>query len=110
PPEMQGRVFATRAMIARISQPVAMAITGPLADRFLLPGMMPGGALAPVFGWLVGTGPGAGISLLVLAMGLLGTVIGFGAYAFKQVRDVEALLPDHDVKPESVAAEAPRGD
>lgn len=96
PPEMQGRVFASRAFIALVSQPVAMAITGPLADGFLLPAMMEGGSLVPLFGWLIGAGPGKGISLLLLLMGLLGAVIGFGGYLFKQVRDVEEILPDHD--------------
>ena len=96
PPEMQGRVFSARAFIALVSQPIAMAITGPLADGFLLPGMMEGGSLAPLFGWLIGVGPGEGISLLFLAMGLIGAICGFGGYLFKQVRDVEEILPDHD--------------
>ena len=69
PPEMQGRVFAVRSQIAQISAPIAMAITGPLTDRVLTPSMDVGGSLAPVFGWLVGVGPGAGISLLFVIMG-----------------------------------------
>ena len=96
PPEMQGRVFSARALIARISQPVAIAITGPLADRLLIPGMMAGGILAPTFGWLVGVGPGAGISLLWIMMGVIGVVAGFGGYLFHQVRNVEEIIPDHD--------------
>jgi DHA3 family macrolide efflux protein-like MFS transporter len=99
PPEMQGRVFGTRAMIARISQPVAMAITGPLADKFLIPEMMAGGSLTPYFGWLVGVGPGTGISLLWLFLGIIGFAAGLGGYLFKQVRDVEELIPDHDEIP-----------
>jgi hypothetical protein len=73
-----------------------MAITGPLADGFLLPGMMDGGSLVPLFGWLIGVGPSEGISLLFLVMGLIGAMFGFGAYLFKQVRNVEEILPDHD--------------
>jgi len=96
PPEMQGRVFGTRAMIALISQPVAMAITGPLADKFLIPEMMEGGVLVPYFSWLVGVGPGTGISLLWLLLGVIGFVCGMGGYLFKDVRDVESILPDHD--------------
>jgi len=96
PPEIQGRVFSARAFIAMISNPIAMVITGPLADGVLLPGMMEGGSLAPIFGWLVGVGPGEGISLLYLFMGMLGAVFGLGAYMFKDVRDVETLLPDHN--------------
>jgi predicted MFS family arabinose efflux permease len=96
PPEMQGRVFSARAFIALISQPVAMAITGPLADNFLLPGMMDGGALTPVFGWLIGVGPGKGISLLFFVMGLIGATMGALGYLFRDVRDVESTLPDFD--------------
>ena len=29
-------------------------------------------------------------------MGLIGALFGFGGYMFKQVRDVEEILPDHD--------------
>jgi predicted MFS family arabinose efflux permease len=108
PPEMQGRVFSARAFIALISQPVAMAITGPLADGFLLPGMMKDGLLAPYFSWLIGVGPGEGVSLLFLIMGLIGSVVGFSGYIFKQVRNVEKLLPDHEyipVSPNAIVAE-----
>jgi MFS family permease len=96
PPVMQGRVFASRAFIALLSQPIAMLITGPLADNFLLPGMMDGGRLVNFFGWLIGTGPGKGISLLLFLMGVLGTIISLGGYLFKEVRDIEEIIPDHD--------------
>ena len=96
PPEMQGRVFAVRSQIAQISAPVAMAITGPLTDRFLTPTMDVGGSLAPVFGWLVGVGPGSGISLLFVFMGVAGFVTGLVGYLFPQIRNVEEIIPDHD--------------
>jgi len=106
-PEIQGRVFSARAFIATISQPIAMAITGPLADGFLLPGMMDGGVLAPIFGWLVGVGPGKGIALLFLAVGLISSLVGLGAYLIKDIKNVELTLPDHDdVKSYSVIAVA----
>ena len=96
PPEVQGRVFSARALIAQVSAPIAMAITGPLADRLLIPGMMAGGRLAPTFGWLVGTGQGAGISLLYVFVGFISLFIGLAGYLFRQVREVEETLPDHD--------------
>ncbi len=96
PPEVQGRVFATRALIATMSSPIGMAIAGPLADKVMTPAMEPGGALSSVFDWLVGTGPGAGIGLLFVLLGLLGAAITLSGYAFKSVRDVEKDIPDHD--------------
>lgn len=96
PPEIQGRVFATRRLIAQITAPVGMALAGPLADWVFGPAMMPGGALAPLFGWLVGVGPGAGISLLFIITGLIGALVGLSGYAFVSVRDAEDILPDHD--------------
>lgn len=95
PPDIQGKVFAVRRLIAQITVPVAMIIAGPLADNVFLPGMLEGGSLAPMFGWLVGTGPGAGISLMFVIAGILGCVVGFAGYLFPAVRDAETILPDH---------------
>jgi hypothetical protein len=94
---MQGRVFSTRALIAQLSQPLAMLLAGPLADRILEPAMMPGGGLASLFGWLVGTGPGTGIALIFVVCGLIGGAASLGGYTFNAVRNVEDIIPDHDV-------------
>ena len=96
PPQIQGRVFATRSLMARIAQPISLAVTGPLADWIFEPAMMPGGSLAPAFSWLVGTGPGAGMALIFVFMGLLGTLPGLLGYTFDAVRNVEDIIPDHD--------------
>ncbi len=96
PPAVQGRVFATRRLIAQISNPVGTVLAGPLADYIFGPAMMPGGALTPFFGWLVGTGPGAGMSLMFVFTGTLGTTVSIGAYAVRSIRNVEDILQDHD--------------
>lgn len=98
PPDVQGRVFATRLLIAQISVPAAMLISGPFADRVFEPGMMSGGNLAPVFGWLIGTGPGAGMALMFVITGIVGAFIGLGAYTIRTVRYAEDILPDYDAK------------
>lgn len=95
-PDLQGRVFSARLLIAQVSAPLAMLLTGPLADRLFEPAMMPGGALAGLFGPLVGTGPGAGMALLVALTGVLGIAVGLGGYLFPAIRNAEAILPDHD--------------
>ncbi|MCX6100512.1 MAG: hypothetical protein NTV92_03665, partial [Candidatus Bipolaricaulota bacterium] len=53
-------------MMAQFGSPVSMLLAGPLADRVFEPGMRQGGALAGVFGPLVGTGPGAGMALMLV--------------------------------------------
>lgn len=96
-PDVQGRVFATRRLIAQITVPVAIGLAGPLADRVFEPGMMPGGGLADIFGGLVGTGPGAGMGLMFVISGVLGVMVGLGGYAFAAIRNAEDILPDHQM-------------
>lgn len=97
PPDVQGRVFSTRRLIAQFPTSFAMMVVGPLADNVFEPAMQAGGALAPIFGGLVGTGAGAGIALLMVLAGLWGTLVAGAAYFNPWVRDAEVVLPDHDV-------------
>jgi len=102
-PDVQGRVFAARGMIAQIGAPVSMLLAGSFADRVFEPLMMQGGSWVPLFSWLVGTGPGAGMSLMFVIAGALGMLVGLGGYAFPTVRNVEDILPDHVVEVDSSA-------
>jgi MFS family permease len=95
-PDVQGRVFASRFLVSQITMPIAMVLVGPLADHLFEPAMMPGGALAGAFGWLVGLGPGAGMALMCVCAGLLAMLLPLLGYAIPLVRDVEILIPDHD--------------
>jgi hypothetical protein len=83
-------------VIAWLAQPISLALAGPLVDQVLEPAMAQGGGLAPAFGALVGTGAGAGMSLLIVATGLLTALVGIGGYLFVVVRNAEDILPDHD--------------
>lgn len=96
-PDVQGRVFATRRLIAWLVMPLSWLAAGPLADLVFEPAMMPAGSLSNLFGRLVGTGPGAGMSLMFVIVGLLGMLVALGGYAFRSVRDAEHILPDHDM-------------
>lgn len=95
-PDVQGRVFTTRRLIAWLVSPISQLLAGPLADRVLEPAMAEGGGLASVFGWLVGTGTGAGMGLLFVFTGLLAALTGLSGYLFPVVRNAEDILPDHD--------------
>jgi DHA3 family macrolide efflux protein-like MFS transporter len=105
PPDVQGRVFSVRRLIAQITAPIAMALAGPLADFVFEPAMQPGGPLAPVFGPITGTGAGTGMSVMFLWAGLLSALVGVAGYLLPFVREVEDILPDHDGLVEQPAPE-----
>ncbi len=96
PPDIQGRVFSARRLIAQFPTSFSMMLLGPLADKVFEPAMSPNGALAPYFGRFFGTGPGAGLALLLFVGGLLGALIGISGYLNPYVRNAEKLLPNHD--------------
>lgn len=95
-PDVQGRVFSIRRLIAWFVNPLSMLVAGPLADKIMEPAMQREGILALLFGPLVGTGPGAGMGLIFVLTGIGTILIGLGGYAFPAVRDAELILPDHD--------------
>jgi hypothetical protein len=55
------------------------------------------GSLAPIFGGLVGTGPGAGMSLLILLAAIIGMIVPAISYAIPTFRNVEDMIPDNDI-------------
>ena len=96
PPAVQGRVFATDSMLRLSLNPAGYLLAGLLADRLFEPAMAVGGALVPVFGPLVGTGPGAGMALMFVGTATLGSLTSLLAYLFPAIRHVERDLPDFD--------------
>ncbi len=97
PPQMQGRVFSVRMMIATITAPLAMLAAGPLADKVFEPALrVTTSAWSHSFGGLVGTGPGTGMALILVFSGLLMVLVGAIGYIIPSVRNIEKILPDHD--------------
>lgn len=93
-PDIQGRVFTARRLVAWLAVPIAPVLAGPLADHVLEPGMREGGALTGLFGGWVGTGPGAGMALLFVLTGLLMGLAGLTGYLWPAVREVEGPRPE----------------
>ncbi len=102
-PDVQGRVFSARRLIAWFTNPISPIIAGTLADFVLEPAMRGQGGLAGLFGWLVGTGPGAGMGLLMVFCGLLGLLVPVVAYLFPAIRNAETVLPDYEQAPAAAA-------
>lgn len=93
-PDVQGRVFAIRGMMASAITPLAIILAGVLADRVFEPMMMPDGSLAGVLGPFLGTGPGRGIGLIYVMSGLMLLFSTAVAYLYPRMRLVEDELPD----------------
>ncbi|MCB0029550.1 MAG: MFS transporter, partial [Anaerolineales bacterium] len=98
PPAVQGRVLAVQDMLQTAAFPLGYILAGPLADYLFEPAMRPEGWLAPTFGWLVGTGPGAGMGVMFLGTAVGGTLVSLAGYLIPAVRDVETNLPDFDAE------------
>jgi len=95
-PDIQGRVFSARRLIAWFTQPIAPIIAGTLADFVMEPAMQSGSGLANLFGPIFGTGPGAGMGLLMAFSGVGATIVGIAGFFIPTIRNVEDILPDHD--------------
>jgi MFS family permease len=98
-PDVQGRVFAVRRMIAQFTSPFAILLAGPLAERVFQPLVSAGGALASTYlGQLIGVGPGRGMGLLFVVMGAFSVLATIGVYLYPRLRLVEDEIPDVEVR------------
>ncbi|WP_199563741.1 MULTISPECIES: non-ribosomal peptide synthetase/MFS transporter [unclassified Streptomyces] len=98
PQRFHGRVFALNTLVAWSTLPLGHGVIAPLGSSVLGPLMERGGALAPVFGPLIGTGSGRGIALMYVLFGcaMLGLVaLGLRLPVLARFdRDVPEAEPD----------------
>ena len=106
--DVQGRVFAIRRTIVLATPLLTYVVAGPLADRVFEPMMSVNGPLAGSIGQILGMGPGRGIGLLFVTMGLLLVLITAIGCLSPHLRRVEDELPDA-VAGQLVHAEASKG-
>ena len=104
--DVQGRVFSVRRMIAWSTTPIAFALAGPLADRVFKPLLLEGGALAGSVGQVIGVGPGRGVGLMIVILGLCNFLAAAAGYLSPRVYHVEDELPDA-VQEEDAGEEPP---
>lgn len=94
PLNLQGRVFALQQMIEKSLALLAYIAVGPLVDYLLEPIMATDGLLANSMGRVIGVGPGRGIALLVILMGIVNLLATVIAYREPRLRRLEKELPD----------------
>ena len=93
PPDRQGRVFSVRFFIALVGALPAMLIAGPLADYVFEPLMKDATGLPE---WLFGSGPGAGMGLIIFICGAIMVVVALIARSSKNLWKIEDIIPDHE--------------
>lgn len=98
-PDVQGRVFAVRSMIAQSTNPIALALVGPLADRVFVPLMAGDSSLAALLARITGTGEGAGYGAFFVVLGIACVVVAIGAWAYPPLRHLERDVPDAEGLP-----------
>lgn len=101
-PDVQGRVFSIRSMISWSTTPLSYFSAGVLADSIFEPLMASKGALAPSVGKIIGVGPGRGIGLMFIMVGILAIIAAVVSLLNPRLRYLEDELPD-------VVAEEPSG-
>jgi MFS family permease len=92
--DVQGRVFAIRRTILLVTPLLTYVVAGPLVDHVFEPIMAINGPLAGSIGQILGMGPGRGIGLLFVSMGLLLVLITAISCLSPHLRRVEDELPD----------------
>ena len=105
PPEMQGRVFAVRQVMAIAAAPIAFILAGRLADGFFEPLMREGGGLAESVGTIIGVGAGRGVGLMFILIGVLVGLTVAVAWRHPRIRNLEQEVPDLGAEPVLVGAQ-----
>lgn len=104
-PDVQGRVFGIRSLIAQGTQPLALLIAGPLADRVFVPLMTGESSLGSWLQGMIGSGEGAGYGAMFMAIGVYTLVMCAIAYSYRPLRDLETDLPDAEGLPSEIEAD-----
>jgi hypothetical protein len=92
--DVQGRVFALLTMIAWAAYPLAYPLAGPLAEKIFEPLMAVNGPLAGSAGQIIGVGPGRGIALFFITLGVMVIAIAVAGYLYPRLRKLEEEMPD----------------
>lgn len=95
-PDVQGRVFSARRLLTWFPDTFTPVLGGMLADYAMEPAMQNGSWVSRLFGWMVGTGPGSGMAVMMVIFGVLTILALLSGYVFPKIRMMEDILPDHD--------------
>lgn len=92
-PDLQGRVFSTRRMVAQSTIPLAYALSGPLSERVFRP-LLNTDFVGGSIGQVIGTGESREIALMFIVMGICTVVLAVSSFFYPRIRNIEEELPD----------------
>ncbi|MFC4588788.1 non-ribosomal peptide synthetase/MFS transporter [Sphaerisporangium corydalis] len=92
--ELQGRILASNRMIANLTEPLGYLLAGQLADAVFEPAMRDGGWLSGSAGGVLGTGPGRGMALMIVILGVAQILLATYGLRWRTLRYMEDVLPD----------------
>jgi DHA3 family macrolide efflux protein-like MFS transporter len=93
-PHLLGRTMALLNMAANTPQLIAYVVAGPLADGVAQPLVGRDEVRSPAVAALVGEGPGRGIALLLMVIGVLIIGCAVAGFAYPRLRRIDDELPD----------------
>ncbi|MEI2453366.1 MFS transporter [Lysobacter firmicutimachus] len=97
PADLQGRCFAIQRVLSEAAMPLAYCLAGPLAEQVFEPWLSADGLLAGSVGVVIGTGPGRGLGLMFVVLGVAMMLTAALAWSVRAIRQVEDDLPDAPV-------------
>ena len=96
-PDLQGRVFSARRLIAWFTNPISPIIGGTMADFLLEPAMKTQSSfMSRTFGSLFGASAGSGMAVLIFFCGICILLVSIIGYYIPVIRNADEILPDHD--------------
>lgn len=110
PHEMQGRVFSFRTVISTSFMPLGLILSPFLAEYVFEPMMLEGGQLAPVIGPYLGTGPGRGMAILFVVIGLFISMVAILSFLSSNIRSLGRLQKSDKPKSQEAGQEQPESE
>jgi DHA3 family macrolide efflux protein-like MFS transporter len=93
PADVQGRVFAMRRLLAHGVHPLAYLVSAPIAQKILEPAVSHG-RLGEILAPVIGTGPGRGLGLFTMLLGLGVLLVMILGLSSPKLLALETDLPD----------------
>jgi MFS family permease len=91
PADFQGRCFAMQQLLSNAMTACGYCLSGPVSEYVFEPLLAKGGLLDKSVGSLIGVGPGRGLGLMFILLGMFMTSVAVIAYGVPDIRCIDEL-------------------